>query len=332
MSWRVISTCPPFAQTGSGSLRKLRSAGCDVTNATAPGPLKGEALVAALAGADAMIAALDVFDEEVFKALPQLKLVSRWGVGFDAVDLAAATRCGVVVTNTPGVLDETVADLAFALLLALARRIHTSHASMQHGDWTPEWGGDVHGKTLGLIGCGRIGTAVARRAKGFNMRLLAVDLRPKPDALNLGVDFVPLETLLAEADFVSLHAAVTNESRGMIGEAQLRQMKPTAYLINTARGALIDEAALAQALNKGQLAGAALDAFCTEPLLRFHPLRSAQNILLTPHIASLTNDNGERISAAATEAVLDLVTGRKPRFVLNPDVLTSRALRATLAN
>ncbi len=330
MSWRIVSTCPPFAQTGADAIRRLRAADCGLTHAAAAGPLKGDALVAALADADAVIAALDGFDETVFQALPRLKLVARWGVGFDAVDLDAATRQGVIVTNTPGVLDETVADLTFALLLGIARRIHTSHAAMQHGDWQPEWGADVHGKTLGLVGCGRIGTAVARRARAFNMRLLAFDLRPNGEATSLGVEYVTLERLLAEADFVSLHAAVTEQSRGMIGADQLRRLKPTAYLINTARGALIDESALASALNKGQLAGAALDAFCVEPLTRFHPLRTAQNVLLTPHIASLTTDNGARISDVAAAAVLDLMAGRRPGFVVNIDVLKSAQLRAKL--
>lgn len=331
MSWRVVSTCPPFAQTGDEAIHKLRDAGCALTHTTATGPLKGDTLITALAEAEAVIAALDVFDDAVFAALPKLQLVARWGVGFDAVDLAAATRNGVIVTNTPGVLDETVADLAFALLLGIARRIHTSHAAMRQGDWLPEWGADVHGKTLGLVGCGRIGLAVARRAQGFNLRLLASDLRPKPEALRLGVEYVPLEKLLAESDFVSLHAAVTEKSRGLIGAEQLRLMKPTAFLINTARGALVDETALAQALNKGQLAGAALDAFCIEPLTRFHPLRTAQNVLLTPHLASLTTDNGRRISDVAAAAVLDLMAGRRPQFVLNPEVLTGPSLRARLA-
>lgn len=331
MSWRVASTCPPFAQTGADAIRKLRAAGCALANASGAGSLRGDALIATLADVDAVVAALDGYDETVFAALPKLKLVSRWGVGFDAVDVGAATRHGVIVTNTPGVLDETVADLTLALLLGIARKIHTCSASMHHGDWLPEWGADVHSKTLGLIGCGRIGTAVARRARAFNMRVLAFDLRPNGESLALGVEYVPMEKLLAESDFVSLHAAVTEESRGMIGAEQLRLMKPTAFLINTARGALVDETALAQALNKGMLAGAALDAFCVEPLTRFHPLRTAQNVLLTPHIASLTHENGARISEVAATAVLDLMAGKPPRFVVNPEVLAAPALRAGIS-
>lgn len=330
MSWHIVSTCAPFIQTGADALQRLRSANATVAELPTGAPLRGAELERALTGADAVVAALDWFTEEVFRALPRLKLVSRWGVGYDAIDLSAATRAGVIVTNTPGVLDETVADLALALLLGCARRIDTSAASMHAGEWRPEWGGDVHGKTLGLVGCGRIGLAVARRAKGFNLRVLAFDLFPKPEAKALGVDFVTLDELLAQADFVSLHAAVTDQSRGMIGEPQLRRMKPTAFLINTARGALIDEGALVNALNAGRLAGAALDAFCAEPLARDHPLRSARNVLLTPHIASLTTDNGRRISDVAAQTVLDVMAGRVPRNVVNADVLTSTALRARM--
>jgi phosphoglycerate dehydrogenase-like enzyme len=199
---------------------------------------------------------------------------------------------------------------------------------MQQGQWTPEWGCDVHGKTLGLVGCGRIGTAVARRAQGFGMRLLAFDLLPRSEAKELGVEFVPLDELLAQADYVSLHAAVTEQSRGLLGARQLARMKSTAFLINTARGALVDEAALVGALNTGQIAGAALDAYSVEPLPPDHPLRRAKHVLLTPHIASMTDDNGARISAVAVEAVLDLLAGRRPRFVVNQDVLQQPGLRA----
>lgn len=332
MHWRVVSTCSAFAETGSDAARRLRDAGCQIIQADTATALNGDALVQALAAADAVIAALNIFNEEIFRSLPKLKIVARWGVGFDAVDVAAATRTGVLVTNTPGVLDETVADLAFALILGIARRIHTSTASMHEGGWLQQWGSDVHGKTLGLVGCGRIGTAVARRARGFNMNLLAYDLAPRTEARDLGIQFVTLGELLERADFVSLHAAVTDQSRGMIGEAQLARMKSSAYLINTARGALVDETALVTALNKGRIAGAALDAYCVEPLTQFHPLRHANNVLLTPHIASLTHENGGRISDAAAAAILDLVAGRRPRFVVNPDVLGSPVLRAAISH
>jgi len=251
-------------------------------------------------------------------------------VGFDAVDVGAATDAGVMVTNTPGVLDETVADLTFALMLGIARHIPEGDRSMRSGEWRQTWAGDLHSKTLGLVGCGRIGQAVARRAAGFNMKLIAFDLYPNEEARALCVEFKSLDEVLAESDFVSLHAAVTDESRGMIGPEQLARMKPSAFLINTARGALVNEPALIDALNNETLAGAALDAFCEEPLPADSPLRTARNTLLTPHVASLTVDNGRRISAAATESVLSLANEAAPKQLLNPDVLKSPALRASI--
>ncbi len=326
----ITTTCKPFIETGQEAIAALRNAGCVLAKPSKFGPLSGDALINAIGDADAIIADLDTFDANVFTRLSNLKLVARWGVGFDAVDIRAATESGVMVSNTPGVLDETVADLAFALMLGVARQIHIGHANMMQNAWVKSWASDVHSKTLGLIGCGRIGMAVARRAQGFNMRVIAFDLFPNDKAKTLGVEFKSHEDVLAESDFVSLHAAVTDSSRGMIGTDQLRQMKPTAFLINTARGALVDETALADALNNGVIAGAALDAYCVEPLPDDSPLRSAKNILLTPHIASLTTENGRRISDAAAQSVLDLAAGRAPRNLINKDVLKSPALRAKL--
>jgi lactate dehydrogenase-like 2-hydroxyacid dehydrogenase len=251
-------------------------------------------------------------------------------VGYDAIDVSAATAQGVVVAYTPGLLNETVADFAFALLLAVARRVHLGHQSMSTGQWQGVWGNDVFGKTLGILGCGRIGQAMARRAKGFNMRLIGYDVAPSPEAEKLGIQFVPLEELLARSDFLSLHAALTPQNRGLLGEAQLRQMKPTAYLINTARGALVDEDALLRALRENWISGAAIDAFAVEPLPADHPLRKAPNILLTPHLASFARETGEKVSLSAAQAIVDLMNGRKPQFVVNPEVYKSSKLKAKL--
>jgi len=272
------------------------------------------------------------FTSEVLgsEAARNLKAISRWGVGYDAIDVPAATKHGIVVAYTPGLLNETVADCAFALLLSIARRIHLGHQGMSAGQWQPHWGHDVHGKTLGILGCGRIGLAMARRGTGFNMRILAHDICANPEAEKLGIQFVLLDELLAESDFLSVHCALTPENRGLLNEARLRKMKQTAYLINTARGALIDEAALAKILNEGVIAGAALDAFVSEPLSADHPLRSAKNALLTPHLASFARETGERVSNTAAQAIVDLMHGRKPQFVVNPEVYKSPALRAQL--
>jgi phosphoglycerate dehydrogenase-like enzyme len=332
VSWKVLITARTLDEVGQQAIATLKKAGCELVIPPKYGPHPAETLLKLLPGNDAVFASMDKFTADVLgsEAARNLKLISRWGVGYDAIDVPAATKNGVVVAFTPGLLNETVADCAFALLLSIARRIHLGHQGMSGGRWEPHWGHDVHGKTLGILGCGRIGLAMARRGTGFNMRLLGHDLCANADAERLGVKFVSLDELLAESDFVSLHAALTPENRGLLNEARLRKMKPTAYLINTARGALIDEAALANVLNEGVIAGAALDAFVTEPLPAEHPLRSAKNVLLTPHLASFSRETGERVSNTAAQAIVDLMQGRKPQFVVNPEVYKSAALRAQL--
>jgi phosphoglycerate dehydrogenase-like enzyme len=332
-SWKVVVTARAMDEVGQSALALLREAGCEIVDPQQVGPMSGDALLRVLDGADAVLAGVDRFTAEAIGSpeAAQLKLISRWGVGFDAIDVAAATGAGIVVAYTPGLLNETVADFAFALLLALARHVHLGHGDMTNGTWRAVWGVEVFGKTLGLVGCGRIGQAMARRASGFDLRVLAYDVAPDPAAEKLGVTFVGLDELLAESDFVSIHAALTPGSRGLIGEAQLHAMKPTALLVNTARGALIDEDALAKALHDRQIAGAALDAFVAEPLPADSPLRSAPNVLLTPHFASYARETGERVSHTAVQAIVDLKNGRKPQLVLNPEVFASPALRAAMA-
>ena len=289
-------------------------------------------LLPLLPGIDAVLASMDHFNADVLGApgAASLKLISRWGVGYDAIDVPAATKEGIVIAFTPGLLNDAVADYAMALLFALARRVHEGHLSMREGKWVSGWGHDIGGKTLGIIGCGRIGQAVAKRANGFNMRLLGADTRPNDEAARLGVEFVPLDQLLAESDFISLHCALTPETRGLIGEAQLRKMKPSAYIINTARGAVMDEAALLRALKENWIAGAALDAFVVEPLPADHPFRTAPNLLLTPHQASFGFDTGARVSEAAARAIVEMQAGRKPQWLVNPEVFNSPNLRMKL--
>jgi D-3-phosphoglycerate dehydrogenase len=332
MSWKVLITARTLNEVGTSAVQMLKDAGCELVTPPRFGPLPAEELQPLLKGMDAVFASMDKFNPQVLSSpeASQLKLISRWGVGYDAIDIPTATSQGVVVAYTPGMLNETVADCAFALLLSIARRIHIGHQTMSNGLWQAAWGHDVHGKTLGLLGCGRIGMAMARRASGFNMRLLAYDVAPNPEAEKMGITFVSLDELLAQSDFVSIHAALTPQNRGLLGETQLRKMKPTGYLINTARGALVDEAALTKVLQENRIAGAALDAFVVEPLPADHPLRKAPNVLLTPHLASFARETGERVSLAAAEAIVELMNGRKPRWVVNPDVYNSPALRAKL--
>jgi phosphoglycerate dehydrogenase-like enzyme len=330
MNWKVLITASGFVKGGPRAEELMRRAGCELVIPPRLGPLRAKEVVPLLEGIDAVLASLDQYSAEVLTSSQagRLKIIARWGVGYDSIDVAAATRNGIAVTFTPGLLDEAVADYAFALLLTVARRTHETHATLSRHAWKPLWGHDVAGKALGLIGCGRIALAMARRAKGFDMRLLAYDPKPNLEAATLGIETVSLDTVLRESDFVSLHAASTPQNRGLLGETQLRTMKPTAYLINTARGALVDEVALAAALRGGRIAGAALDVFETEPLPDNNPLRDAPNLLLSPHQASFTYETGERVSLAAAQAILDLINGRKPQNVLNPEVFESPKLRA----
>ena len=251
----------------------LIEAGCDIRLPDTFQAHPGAALQPLLAGVQGIYAGVDEFSAEVLasKEAAELQIISRWGVGYDSIDVAAATELGIVITYTPGLLDEAVADYTFALLLGVARRIHTGHLSMHHGGWSQQWGHDVHGKTLGIVGCGRIGTAVARRAAGFNMRLLAYDPFPNEAAQELGVEFVSLKTLLQQSDYVSLHAAVTPETEDLISAPQLQHMKPNSYLINAGRGALVNETDLAACLNAHGIAGAAVDTYHVEPLPVDHP-------------------------------------------------------------
>jgi len=335
MSWKVLITARTLnvEAVGQRALNLLGEAGLELIHPPKAGPLSEAELLPLLPGMDAVFASMDKFTAAVLgsKEAANLKLISRWGVGYDAIDVPAATKQGIVIAYTPGLLNDAVADYAMALLFAVARRVHEGHTSMREGKWTSLWGQDVSSKTLGIIGCGRIGQAVAKRASGFNMRLLGADTQPNDDAKKLGIEFVPLDQLLAESDYVSLHCALTPETRGLIGEAQLRRMKPTAYLINTSRGPVIDEAVLLRALNEKWIAGAAIDAFVVEPLPADHPLRSAPNLLLTPHQASFGTDTGARVSEAAARAIVEMQAGRKPQWIVNPEVFNSPNLRVKLS-
>lgn len=257
-----------------------------------PGGPPPETLRAALRDAEGLLCLLtDRVDRALLEAAPRLRVVSSCSVGLDHVDVAAAAARGIAVGHTPGVLTETTADLAFALLLAAARHIPEADRFVREGAWTParRWepdlllGRDVHGATLGIVGLGAIGRAVARRAQGFGMRV--VGWSRSPGAVE-GVERVELEALLRGSDFVSLHVALAPATRGLLGRRELGWMRPDAVLVNTARGGLVDEEALAEALREGRLAAAALDVFEEEPLPPTSPLRAAPNLVLAPHIGS----------------------------------------------
>lgn len=333
MSWNILNLAPTFRDAGLEGRELLEAAGCPVREISGSCPLPASELLTELPGIHAVIAGADEYNADVLSApeTVDLKIVQRWGVGYDAVDVEAATTAGIVVGYLPGFLDDTVADYTWALLLGMARRIPWGQETMRTGNWEVTWGHDVVERTLGIVGCGRIGTAVAERAKGFRMRLLGFDPFPNDAARAAGVEFVSLEELLKQSDYVCLNAAATHENRGLIGETELRQMKPSAYLINTARGALLDEAAMVKALNEKWIAGAAMDCFVEEPLPADHPLREAPNTLLCPHMAPYVWGNAREMNRGAAQNVLDLMNRKRPEYVVNPEVFEAPNLRATVA-
>jgi D-3-phosphoglycerate dehydrogenase len=289
--------------------------------------LTTEQLIERSRGCAAVVSQLtDKLGAEVIARLEGVRIIANVAVGYDNIDVPAATARGIAVTNTPGVLTETTADFAFALLMAAARRIPEAHAFVHSGEWKT-WlidllaGQDVYGATLGLVGLGRIGAAVARRARGFGMRILYCDAVAAPVEVEqeLGAARVGMEELLREADFVSLHVPLTAQTKHLIGKHELELMKPTAVLINTSRGPVVDEAALAEALEKKTIWSAGLDVFEAEPQVHERLLR-LDNVVLAPHIASASVATRRRMSMMAAENAAAALDGRRPANILNPEV------------
>jgi glyoxylate reductase len=282
-------------------------------------PLPRVELVRRLQGKGGLVChIITAVDEELLTACPDLRVVCNVAVGYNNIDLAAARRRGVVVTNTPDVLTETTADFAWTLLMAAARRVVEADLYVRSGQWQAWrwgllWGGDIHGKTLGVVGFGRIGRAVARRALGFGMRVLYYDtVRADPPAeRELNATATDLDTLLRESDFVTLHTLLSPETRHLINELTLRRMKKTAVLVNASRGPVVDEAALAKALAEGWIAGAGLDVFEEEP--KVHPgLLSLANVTLAPHIGSASGDTRIAMATLAIRNCLAVLEGKPP--------------------
>ena len=320
---KALATRPLFP-----AARKILDRGFDVDYWPVQDKIPRAELLRRIADCDALICLLtEKIDDELLAAAPRLRIVSTVSVGYDHIDVPACTRHNVMVTNTPGVLDETTADLAWALLMAVARRVVEGDAWMRTGGW-PGWeldqllGGDVHGKTLGVIGFGRIGRGVARRSLGFQMKVLYHDRARVPAELEreLRAELTPLDRLLRESDFVSLHVPLTGDTRHLISTAALNQMKPTAYLINTSRGPVVDEAALAQALDEKKIAGAALDVYENEP--RVHPaLLARRDVVLAPHIGSASIDTRTKMAVMAATNAAEFFAGHRPPNALNADAL-----------
>jgi glyoxylate reductase len=272
----------------------------------------------------------DKIDATLMDAAPKLKVVSNCAVGFDNIDVPAATQRGIAVGNTPGVLTETTADFAFALLMAAARRVVEGDRYTRAGKWktwglTLLLGQDIYGATLGLIGLGRIGAAMAKRAKGFDMRVLYYDPFRREDLEHeLGVTYADLDTVVRSADFISIHTPLTPETRHLVNADLLRKMKKTAILVNTSRGPVVDQAALYAALRDGVIAGAALDVTDPEPIAVNDPLLTLENCIIAPHIASASVVTRTKMAMMAAENLLAGLRGEKLPTPVNPEVKQRR--------
>jgi glyoxylate reductase len=279
----------------------------------------------------------DKIDAEVFDAAPNLKIVAQMAVGFDNIDVQEATRRGIYVTNTPEVLSDTTADFAWALLMAVARRVVEADKYVRTGQWKVGWhpsmmqGRDIHGATIGIVGAGRIGFAVAKRATGFNMKIVFYDVVSRPEMeKELSAKRVDLGTLFEEADFVSIHVPLMKETYHLVNAEKLELMKKTAYLINNSRGPVVDEKALYKALKKGRIAGAGLDVFEQEPIPVDNPLLKLDNLVVAPHISSASYETRSRMAEMVAENLIAFFEGKKPQNLVNPEAMKVRPLSRLL--
>ena len=326
MTARVYVTRPIFDQ---GVERLKREVHVEVNSDERV--LSKSELISHLREADGALTLLtDIINREVLEACPGLKVVANFAVGFNNVDIEAATELGVIVTNTPGVLTETTADFAWTLLMAAARRVVEADRFARAGKfkmWGPRMflGHDVYGKTLGLIGLGRIGQAVASRASGFNMKVVFHDSEPIPEQVlqDLRVTPVPLEELLRISDFISVHVPLLAETKHLLSDRTFAMMKPTCVVVNTSRGPVVDEKALVRALKNGKIAAAALDVFEREPKIE-PELFDIDNVVIAPHIASASHETRLKMCMMAAENLLASLKGNRPLNLVNPEVWGKR--------
>lgn len=296
----------------------------------APPPKK--LIIEKAAKADALATLLsDKIDAEVFDAAPNLKIVAQMAVGFDNIDVAEATKRGIHVTNTPGVLTETTADFAWALLMAVARRVAEADKYVRTGQWKVGWhpmmmqGRDLYEATLGIVGLGRIGCAIAKRAKGFDMNVLYYDVIRRPDfEKEYNIKFTEIDTIFKTADFITINTPLTKETHHLVDEKKLKTMKKTAYIVNNARGPIVDEKALYKALKEGWIAGAALDVFEQEPTPLDNPLLKLDNVVVAPHISSASYETRSKMAEMVAENLISFFEGKIPPNLVNPEVVKAK--------
>lgn len=319
---KILATRPLFEEA-----RRVLQEKCQVEYWPEPERIPREELHARVQDKDGLVCLLtERIDEALLRAARSLRIVANVAVGYDNINVPACTQRGVAATNTPGVLDETTADFAWALMMAVARRLGEGEALARSGNWKG-WdldqlvGADVWGKTLGLVGFGRIGRAMARRASGFKMKVLYTDVARASEDLEreFNAEYRDIDALLAQSDFVSVHVPLSAETQGLFNSAKFAHMKKTAFLINTARGSVVDEAALVHALESKKIAGAALDVYEKEPFI--HAGLKRPNVVLAPHIASASLETRTKMACIAAQNIKDFFDGKRPANILNPEVL-----------
>lgn len=312
---RILVTPTSFGKNQPELRTQLEAQVREVVYNTTGRPLTSEELVVMIPGIDGYIAGLDTIDRRVMDAADQLKVIARYGVGVDSVDLEAAREKKIVITNTPGANSGSVAELTVGLMLGLARNIVSTALTTRSGGWPRLAGLSLEGKTVGLIGLGSVGSQVARRLAGFDCQILAYDpLVPETRAAALGVQMLPMEEVIAQADFLALHCPLNDETRGLVNAELINKMKTGAFLINTARGELIDEVALLRALQNGKLKGAALDVFANQPPATDNPLLALPQVIATPHMGAHTDGATNAMGWRALEDCLAVLRGERPTY------------------
>lgn len=322
---KVLITATSFSEVTEEPEDRLKKAGHEVVHNPYGRPMTAEELAPLLADADACGAGVDDFSAAALPPPGRLKVIAKHGAGVDNIDIAECTRRGIVVANVPGANAEAVADMSFALMLAVARRIPLGDRTTKEGQWINTYGVDLHGATLGLLGMGRIGKASARRGKGFDMRVLAYD--PYFDqqfAAECGVERAEsLEQVMKDADFISVHMPLNEKTRGIVDAERIALMKSTAILVNTARGPIVDEQALADALEQGRIFGAGLDVYAAEPPTDSRLLRCERAVTM-PHNSSNTTGALLAMGNGVTDAILAVFEGGRPEYCVNPEVYEAK--------
>jgi D-3-phosphoglycerate dehydrogenase len=314
---KILITPRSFASSSDKAIKMLTARGYEIQRNNTDRPYKKEEMLNLIKDIDGIIIGIDELSAEIIERADKLKVISKYGTGLDNIDIHMATNKNIIVTNTPQANVDAVADLAFGLILGLARRIPEADQKTKSGKWEKIIGKSVWEKTLGIIGIGKIGKQVVKRARGFQMNILVFDLiKDKKFASRYGIKYVNLEKLLQKSDYITIHLPLNDVTRGMISYKELGKIKKEAFLINTSRGGIVNEQALYKALRNNQLKGAALDVYSNEPPVE-SPLKELDNVIMTPHIGAYTEEAIENMGMQAAQNLIDVLEGRKPKNRVN---------------